>query len=720
VTPVPPNSEPDERTPVLPVPDTEPEREGSSPETGAPADRPDEPATPPAAAPTASAKPARKAPVKRAPRTSVPRVDDATTDGAADAADGGPGAGATAAKPARSTTRAPRTTAAPRSPGTRAPAAKKKPTVDAAAESGDNAGSGDGDSQRTEPATAAARVTVSRTPAARKTPAKPFSAKATRLPATTTPTADTAEAVEAATSSPATGSGDATGTASAAVDTSDETATTAPRPGSDAARQAAAKAASAKAAAAKTESAAKARAARAAATKAAAAKAAAARSAATAAARAATLAARATDSDVSAADAATATGHDSTAEAPAETAAAPAQPKPTEPSAAEDTTSADATAESRTDPDTTEQGESESSDDANAIEESTGERGATAPDSDADNEASADEAGPARAERRPFWRLGKPTPKQAPAVPAAPVPVSEPADAEPTAGSTPMATPVASVVRKPLPPRPTMSGTPSATPASSAPIEITVSGLNKRFGQNVAVADVNLEVRAGSFYGIVGPNGAGKTTTLSMITGLLRPDSGTINVHGIDVWADPVAAKRAIGVLPDRLRLFDRLTGAQLLYYSGVLRGLEAETVRARSADLAAAFGLESALNRLVADYSAGMTKKIALACAMIHSPRVLVLDEPFESVDPVSAVNVTEILQRYVASGGTVILSSHGMDLIQRVCDNVAIIVQGSVLASGTIDEVRGNASLEERFVELAGGRKVAEGLEWLHNFSD
>jgi ABC-2 type transport system ATP-binding protein len=256
--------------------------------------------------------------------------------------------------------------------------------------------------------------------------------------------------------------------------------------------------------------------------------------------------------------------------------------------------------------------------------------------------------------------------------------------------------------------------------SATAPIEIEVSGLNKRFGQNVAVAGVNLEVRAGSFYGIVGPNGAGKTTTLSMITGLLRPDSGTINVHGIDVWADPIAAKRAIGVLPDRLRLFDRLTGAQLLYYSGVLRGLEAETVRARSADLAAAFGLESALNRLVADYSAGMTKKIALACAMIHSPRVLVLDEPFESVDPVSAVNVTEILQRYVASGGTVILSSHGMDLIQRVCDNVAIIVQGSVLASGTIDEVRGNASLEERFVDLAGGRKVAEGLEWLHNFSD
>lgn len=249
---------------------------------------------------------------------------------------------------------------------------------------------------------------------------------------------------------------------------------------------------------------------------------------------------------------------------------------------------------------------------------------------------------------------------------------------------------------------------------------LAVDGLVKRFGQMTAVSGVNLEVRAGSFYGIVGPNGAGKTTTLSMVTGLLRPDAGSIHVHGIDVWAQPIDAKRVIGVLPDRLRLFDRLTGAQLLHYSGVLRGLDGDTVRTRSADLAAAFGLEDALNRLVADYSAGMTKKIALACAMVHSPRVLVLDEPFESVDPVSAVNVTEILQKYVASGGTVLLSSHGMDMIQRVCDHVAIIVQGQVLASGTVDEVRGKKSLEDRFVELAGGRKVAEGMEWLHSFSD
>ncbi|KGJ72428.1 ABC transporter ATP-binding protein [Cryobacterium roopkundense] len=249
---------------------------------------------------------------------------------------------------------------------------------------------------------------------------------------------------------------------------------------------------------------------------------------------------------------------------------------------------------------------------------------------------------------------------------------------------------------------------------------LSAVGLSKRFGQNIAVSGIDLEVRAGSFYGIVGPNGAGKTTTLSMITGLLRPDGGSVAVNGLDVWRKPREAKRVIGVLPDRLRLFDRLTGAQLLYYSGILRGLDNDTVRKRSQDLVSAFGLDDALNRLVADYSAGMTKKIALACAMIHSPRLLVLDEPFESVDPVSAVTVTEILQKYVAAGGTVVLSSHGMDMIQRVCDSVAIIVHGAVLASGTIDEVRGEKTLEDRFVELAGGHKVAEGMEWLHSFSD
>jgi ABC-2 type transport system ATP-binding protein len=247
-----------------------------------------------------------------------------------------------------------------------------------------------------------------------------------------------------------------------------------------------------------------------------------------------------------------------------------------------------------------------------------------------------------------------------------------------------------------------------------------IDALTKRFDEKVAVDDIALTVRAGSFYGIVGPNGAGKTTTMSMITGLLRPDAGTVTVNGIDVWRDPLAAKRSIGVLPDRLRLFDRLTGAQLLHYAGALRGLDDAEIRSRSGDLVSAFGLEDAVGRLVTDYSAGMAKKVALACAMIHSPRLLVLDEPFESVDPVSAANVVEILQDYVAHGGTVVLSSHGMDFIQRICDHVAIIVNGRVLAAGTMDEVRAGRTLEERFVALAGGRRTAEGFSWLHSFSD
>jgi ABC-2 type transport system ATP-binding protein len=251
-------------------------------------------------------------------------------------------------------------------------------------------------------------------------------------------------------------------------------------------------------------------------------------------------------------------------------------------------------------------------------------------------------------------------------------------------------------------------------------VVLSVTGLSKRFDDTVAVASIDLEVRAGDFYGIVGPNGAGKTTTLSMITGLLRPDSGSVIVHGTDVWEDPVAAKRQMGVLPDRLRLFDRLTGAQLLYYAGILRGLDAAVVRKRSADLAQAFGLEESMGRLVTDYSAGMTKKIALAAAMIHSPRMLVLDEPFESVDPVSAATVTEILKNYAAAGGTVVLSSHSMDMVQRMCDHVAVVVNGQILADGTIDEVRDGKSLEERFIELTGGEEVSEGLQWLHSFSN
>ncbi|WP_295014903.1 ABC transporter ATP-binding protein, partial [uncultured Microbacterium sp.] len=249
---------------------------------------------------------------------------------------------------------------------------------------------------------------------------------------------------------------------------------------------------------------------------------------------------------------------------------------------------------------------------------------------------------------------------------------------------------------------------------------LVVRGLVKRFGDAVAVDRIDLTVPAGTFYGIVGPNGAGKTTTLSIIAGLLRADAGTVRISGIDQTAEPLAAKKALGVLPDRLRTFDRLTGRQLLHYYGLLRGLNAEVVEKRVADLARAFDLTGALGRVVSDYSAGMTKKIMLAGAMIHSPRVLVLDEPFESVDPVSSGVILDILRAYVNHGGTVVLSSHGMDLVERVCARIAIIVGGEVLAEGTVDEVRAGQTLEQRFVELSGTGGEVEGLEWLHTFSD
>jgi ABC-2 type transport system ATP-binding protein len=256
-------------------------------------------------------------------------------------------------------------------------------------------------------------------------------------------------------------------------------------------------------------------------------------------------------------------------------------------------------------------------------------------------------------------------------------------------------------------------------PTSGTTPALEVRGLWKRFGQKIAVAGVDLVVPAGSFYGLVGPNGAGKTTTLSMATGLLRPDFGQVLVQGLDLWADPVRGKSLLGVLPDGVKLFDRLSGAQLITYAGLLRGMDRDTVAERTRDLLTTLDLAGDADTLVVDYSAGMTKKIALACAIVHAPRVLVLDEPFEAVDPVSAANIREILTAYAASGGTVVVSSHVMDLVQRMCDHVAIIAAGHVLAAGTVDEVRGVSSLEDRFVELVGGRTSGEGLAWLRTLS-
>ncbi|MFE5408071.1 ABC transporter ATP-binding protein [Microbacterium sp. NPDC056569] len=254
-----------------------------------------------------------------------------------------------------------------------------------------------------------------------------------------------------------------------------------------------------------------------------------------------------------------------------------------------------------------------------------------------------------------------------------------------------------------------------STDAARDAAALELRGLHKRFGEKVAVADISLRVPAGSFYGLVGPNGAGKTTTLSMATGLLMPDAGQAMVHGVDVWRDPVTAKAMVGNLADGVKLFDRLTGEQLVTYNGLLFGLPHDEIVQRTAELLALMDMTDAAGTMVVDYSAGMTKKIALACALVHAPRLLVLDEPFESVDPVSAANIEDILAGYVAGGGTVIVSSHSMDLVQRMCDHVAIVAAGRLLVAGTVDDVRAGQSLQDRFVELVGGRRHTEGPEWL-----
>jgi ABC-2 type transport system ATP-binding protein len=252
------------------------------------------------------------------------------------------------------------------------------------------------------------------------------------------------------------------------------------------------------------------------------------------------------------------------------------------------------------------------------------------------------------------------------------------------------------------------------------PSAIRVRGLTKRFGGRVAVGGIDLDVPAGSFFGLVGPNGAGKTTTLSMITGLLRPDGGDVEIAGFDVWQDPIEVKRRIGVVPDGLRLFDRLTGAELLSFVGQLRSMDPSIIAERNHQLLEVLGLDDTGRTLVVDYSTGMRKKIALACALLHDPRVLVLDEPFEGIDPVSGHTIRDVLRRFVGRGGTVVFSSHAMDLVDRLCDYVAVINQGTVRAAGPIDEVRSGRTLEQTFFELVGGiRDGREDLRWLGSSS-
>ncbi|MEV4161873.1 ABC transporter ATP-binding protein [Nonomuraea dietziae] len=242
---------------------------------------------------------------------------------------------------------------------------------------------------------------------------------------------------------------------------------------------------------------------------------------------------------------------------------------------------------------------------------------------------------------------------------------------------------------------------------------IEVADLTQRFGSVLAVDRLSLSVPPGMFYGIVGPNGAGKTTTLTAVCGLRDPTSGTIKVAGHDLRTDREAALAQLGVMMDGLSLPERLTATEVLRYSAGLRGLD-NGWQARASDLLEILRLDAVPRTLIVEYSTGMRKKINLALALLHRPRVLVLDEPFEAIDPVSAHSIEQVLKQYVDAGGTVVLSSHIMDFVERNCRRVAVVAGGRVLVEGPVEEVAEGSTLNERFIKLVGADPVRP-LEWL-----
>ena len=260
---------------------------------------------------------------------------------------------------------------------------------------------------------------------------------------------------------------------------------------------------------------------------------------------------------------------------------------------------------------------------------------------------------------------------------------------------------------------------------------IATQNLTRRFGDLVAVQDVNLRVAPGQFFGFLGPNGAGKSTTIKMLTGLLAPTSGRIEILGLDFAAHPVDVKRQIGVVPEGLALFGRLTGAEYLTFVGRMYGLDRDTTAKRAAELLEFMQLTDQPKKLVTDYSHGMQKKLALAAAVIHGPKILFLDEPFEGVDAIAAGTLKAMLQRMIARGATIFLTSHVLEIVERLCSHVAIIDRGQLVAQGSLEELRagveaqGDArdshapaklTLEEIFLRTVGGARSSEQeLSWL-----
>jgi len=247
---------------------------------------------------------------------------------------------------------------------------------------------------------------------------------------------------------------------------------------------------------------------------------------------------------------------------------------------------------------------------------------------------------------------------------------------------------------------------------------IETQRLTRRFGSVCAVDAIDLRVEAGTFYGFLGPNGAGKSTTIKMLTGLLAPTEGSICILGEDL-RNPVAArevKRRIGVVPENLALFDNLTAREYLTFIGRMYGLALPTVFDRTNELLAMMGFEADEKKLVLEYSHGMRKKLALAAALIHNPSLLFLDEPFEGVDAVSSRILRDTLKRCVDRGATIFLTSHVLEIVERLCSHVGIIVKGKLVEQDSMDRIRQNGSLEERFLEVVGADQVTpQKLSWL-----
>jgi ABC-2 type transport system ATP-binding protein len=256
----------------------------------------------------------------------------------------------------------------------------------------------------------------------------------------------------------------------------------------------------------------------------------------------------------------------------------------------------------------------------------------------------------------------------------------------------------------------------SVAEARSTPVDsaISVRELRKVYGDKAAVDGLSLEVPQGCFYGFLGPNGAGKTTTIKMLMGLAQPTSGSIQILGLDPAQSAEKIKRQMGLVPDESLLFDHLTGLEYIEFSGRLYSIPKDQARQQAKELFELFELQGSEKKLIAEYSKGMRKRVAMAAALIHRPTLFLMDEPFEGVDAVGAKLMKDILLEQVRRGATIFLTSHVLEVVERLCDRVAIINKGRVVVEGSLEELRsGQETLEDIFVRVVGADTSA-GLRW------